>query len=270
MGHRPKGRPPDSEGRPAAASREDVHRGGALPLPAGRQRIDVQAIAAEIGVGRATVYRWFGSRDNLIGEVVIRATEPVLAEARAGLEGKGGPGLLDTFDRFNRRSPMPLRLRAFVEQERDAALRLVASGAGMVQPRVVELITGADHRGGRGRDLRPADRAGDPRLRDRQARPGLPLQRRGRRGSAATSTGSARSRRRFSGSGVTASEGEVSRRQVLMAGEGISRSLPAWPAPRRRPQARPSRPTEGKRPRGLEVALVRADRRARPLSARDG
>lgn len=127
-------------GRPAAASREDVIEAGLHRFLRG-QRIDVQAIAAEIGVGRATVYRWFGSRDNLIGEVVIRATEPVLAEARAGLEGRGGPGLLDTFDRFNRSLSEAPALRAFVEQERDAALRLIASGAGIVQPRIVELIT---------------------------------------------------------------------------------------------------------------------------------
>ena len=128
-------------GRPAAASREDVIEAGLYRYLRGR-RVDVQAVAAEIGVGRATVYRWFGSRDNLIGEVVIRATEPVLAEARAGLEGRGGPGLLDTFDRFNRALADAPALRAFVEQERDAALRLIASGAGIVQPRIVELITG--------------------------------------------------------------------------------------------------------------------------------
>jgi AcrR family transcriptional regulator len=106
------------------------------------RRVDVQAIAAELGVGRATIYRWFGSREKLIGEVVIRATEPVLAEARSGLSGKGGPGLLDTFDRFNRALADAPALRAFVEQERDAALRIIASGAGLVQPRMVELIAG--------------------------------------------------------------------------------------------------------------------------------
>jgi AcrR family transcriptional regulator len=128
-------------GRPAAASREDVIEAGLHRYLRG-QRVDVQAIAAEIGVGRATVYRWFGSRDNLIGEIVIRATEPVLLDARAGLEGKGGAGLLDTFDRFNRALADAPALRAFVDQERDAALRLIASGAGIVQPRIVELITG--------------------------------------------------------------------------------------------------------------------------------
>jgi AcrR family transcriptional regulator len=128
-------------GRPAAASREDVLDAGLYRYLRGR-RVDVQAIAAELGLGRATIYRWFGSREKLLGEVIIRATEPVLARARAGLAGKGGPGLLDTFDRFNRALADAPALRAFVEQERDAALRIIASGAGTVQPRIVELITG--------------------------------------------------------------------------------------------------------------------------------
>ncbi|HKG35104.1 MAG TPA: QsdR family transcriptional regulator [Solirubrobacterales bacterium] len=128
-------------GRPAAASREDVIDAGLHRYLRG-QRVDVQAIAGELGLGRATIYRWFGSREKLLGEVIIRATEPVLAKARSGLAGKGGPGLLDTFDRFNRALADAPALRAFVEQERDAALRIVASGAGIVQPRVVELIAG--------------------------------------------------------------------------------------------------------------------------------
>ncbi|HEY3191147.1 MAG TPA: QsdR family transcriptional regulator, partial [Solirubrobacterales bacterium] len=128
-------------GRPAAASREDVLDAGFYRYLRGR-RVDVQGIAAELGLGRATIYRWFGSREKLLGEVIIRATEPVLARARAGLAGKGGPGLLDTFDRFNRALADAPALRAFVEQERDAALRIIASGAGTLQPRIVELITG--------------------------------------------------------------------------------------------------------------------------------
>ena len=169
-----------SRGRPAAASRDDVIDAGLHHYLRGR-RIDVQAIAAELGLGRATIYRWFGSREKLIGEVIIRATEPVLAEARSGLKGKGGPGLLDTFDRFNRALADAPALRAFVEQEREAALRIIASGAGLVQPRIVELIDGADHGGGRGRHVRATGRTGDARLRDREARAGVPLQRHGRR-----------------------------------------------------------------------------------------
>ncbi len=128
-------------GRPAAASREDVLEAGLYRYLRGR-RVDVQAIAAELGLGRATIYRWFGSREKLLGEVIIRATDPVLAECGKGLAGKGGPGLLETFDRFNRTLADAPALRSFMEQERDAALRIIASGAGIVQPRIVELITG--------------------------------------------------------------------------------------------------------------------------------
>jgi AcrR family transcriptional regulator len=127
-------------GRIAAASREQV-----LALVMNRylrrQRVDVQAIAAELGLGRTTIYRWFGSRDELIGEVLVRAAEPLLKDARAAARGRGGPALLDTLDRFNRSLANAPALRGFVEHERDAALRVITSGAGNVQPRIVAMIT---------------------------------------------------------------------------------------------------------------------------------
>ena len=126
-------------GRKAAASREDVLALVMHDYLRGR-RIDVQAIAAQLGLGRTTVYRWFGSRDELIGEVVIRAGEPLLAEAREGARGVGGEALLDTFDRMNRSLNSSPALRQFVERERDAALRVLTSSAGKVQPRIVAAV----------------------------------------------------------------------------------------------------------------------------------
>lgn len=104
------------------------------------RRIDVQALAGEVGIGRVTIYRWFGSRDELIGEVIARAAEPLLREARDRARGQGGQALLETFDRFNRALADSPALRQFVERERDAALRVIISGAGKVQPRMVALI----------------------------------------------------------------------------------------------------------------------------------
>jgi AcrR family transcriptional regulator len=101
----------------------------------------VQAIAAELGVGRTTIYRWFGSRDELIGEVLVRATVRLLEDAREGARGSGGAALLDTLDRFNRSIASAPALRRFVERERDAALRVITSGAGNVQPRIVAMVT---------------------------------------------------------------------------------------------------------------------------------
>src|SRR5436305_11643568 len=113
---RPRGRPP-------AANRDEVLAAAMRRYLRG-QRIDVQAIAAELGLGRATIYRWFGSREELIGEVLFRAAEPLLDDARARARGRGGAALLDTFDRFNRTLADAPALRRFVEAERDAALRI--------------------------------------------------------------------------------------------------------------------------------------------------
>jgi AcrR family transcriptional regulator len=104
------------------------------------RRVDLRAIAAELGLGRTTIYRWFGSREELIGEVLFLAAEPLLREARATARGRGGRVLLDTFDRFNRSLADAPALRRFVDAERDAALRIITSGGGALQPRIVAAI----------------------------------------------------------------------------------------------------------------------------------
>jgi AcrR family transcriptional regulator len=105
------------------------------------QRVDVQAVAADLGLGRTTIYRWFGSREGLLGEVLVAAAEPVFDTARREARGSGGRALLNTFDRINRALASAPALRSFLEQERDA-LRIITSGAGVVQPHMVARITG--------------------------------------------------------------------------------------------------------------------------------
>jgi AcrR family transcriptional regulator len=127
-------------GRPAAATREQVLDAALYRYLRGR-RVDIQAIAGELGLGRATVHRWFGTREALIGEVIVLASAPVLQDARSKAGGRGGPALLETFDRFNRRLADAPALRQFVEAEREAALRIITSRSGIVQPRMVAMIT---------------------------------------------------------------------------------------------------------------------------------
>ena len=127
-------------GRPPAASREDV-LGAATHRYLRGERVDVQSIAAELGVGRTTIYRWFGTREELIGELLPLVTQPLLDQARADARGQGAAKLVDTFDRFNRSLVAAPALRQFVERERDAAVRIITSGAGNVQRRNVEMIT---------------------------------------------------------------------------------------------------------------------------------
>jgi AcrR family transcriptional regulator len=136
-----KAQAPRRPGRPAAATREQVLE-AALHRYLRGMRVDIQAIAGELGLGRATIHRWFGTREALIGEVIVLAAEPVLVDARASARGRGGAALLDTFDRFNRALADAPALRKFVEAEREAALRIITSRNGIVQPRIVAMITG--------------------------------------------------------------------------------------------------------------------------------
>jgi AcrR family transcriptional regulator len=126
-------------GRPAAASRQ-----AALALARARflacERVDVQAIARELGLARATMHRWFGTREALLGEMLAELGEERLEVIRGEIEGGGATALLACFDRFNRELAATAGLAALLSQEQERALRILTSSAGVVQPRIVAAI----------------------------------------------------------------------------------------------------------------------------------
>jgi AcrR family transcriptional regulator len=126
-------------GPSAAASREQVLDLALREFVAGR-RVDVRAIAAELGLARATVYRWFGARERLLGEMIARDAEAYFRRVRRRVRGRGGRALLETFDEINRGLARSFALRRFLEQEREAALRILTSSGGIVEPRAVAVI----------------------------------------------------------------------------------------------------------------------------------
>jgi AcrR family transcriptional regulator len=130
------GRPP---GPAAAATREQVLDVARREFGDGR-RVDVSAIAAELGLARATLYRWFGSRDGLLGEMIARDAEEYFRRVRARVKGRGGRALLETFDQINRGLTRSSALRRFLEEERESALRTLTSSGGIVEPRSITVI----------------------------------------------------------------------------------------------------------------------------------
>jgi AcrR family transcriptional regulator len=126
-------------GRPAAATREQ-----ALALARGRflagERVDVLGIAKELGLARATVHRWFGTRDSLLGEALATLAEERIVAIRRRVSGNGAEALLDTFDRFNHELAALEGLRALLAQEQERALRVLTSSGGIVQPRIVAAL----------------------------------------------------------------------------------------------------------------------------------
>lgn len=126
-------------GRPPRASREQVVELVREQFLDGR-RVDLTVVARELGIGRATIYRWFGSRDAVLGEVIADELEVLVARHRRSVTHTGAAGLLEVFDRVNRALARSLPLRRLLEQEREGALRMLTSSAGPVQPRAVACI----------------------------------------------------------------------------------------------------------------------------------
>jgi AcrR family transcriptional regulator len=128
-----------SGGRRAGATRDEV-LAAALRSYLHGDRVEVLAIAGELGVARGTIYRWFGSREGLLGEVLVTAASPLLERARAEAGGAGGPALLETLDRFNRALAAAPALARFLELERETALGVICSTDGVVTPALAARI----------------------------------------------------------------------------------------------------------------------------------
>ncbi|MFJ9367547.1 QsdR family transcriptional regulator [Nocardia sp. NPDC101769] len=126
-------------GRPASASREDVLEAAIAVFLAGK-RVDVNAIAAQLGVGRASIYRWFGSRDGLLDAAVARQLERVVAHADRRSGGSGGERLIAVLNRTVDLLVENDALRSYFDNESTAALRLITRSDGTVHQTAVALL----------------------------------------------------------------------------------------------------------------------------------
>ncbi len=104
------------------------------------ERIDVGALARELGVGRATLFRWVGSRELLIGEVLWSLYQPILDQARAQTRGTGAARVA----RICRRAMDAILdfapLGRFIEQDPEYALRILTSKTSTVQARSIDFV----------------------------------------------------------------------------------------------------------------------------------
>jgi AcrR family transcriptional regulator len=126
-------------GRPPTATRTDVLRAVTEQYAQG-QRVDVTVVSRRLGLSRATIYRWFGSRERLLGEVIARQLESLIERKRRSVGIRGAAGLLEVFDQINCALAQSLALRQFFEQEPRSALRLLTASTGVVQPRAVAAV----------------------------------------------------------------------------------------------------------------------------------
>jgi AcrR family transcriptional regulator len=100
-------------------------------------RVDMGALAAELGVSRATLHRWVGTRELLLGEVLWSYAEAALLQSRAAARGSGADYLVDVLERYMRAALEFEPLVHFIEQDPQYALKVLASKHSPMQRRSI-------------------------------------------------------------------------------------------------------------------------------------
>jgi AcrR family transcriptional regulator len=101
------------------------------------ERLSLEDLAAELGISRATAYRWAGNAEQLAGEVIASLVDSTHRRAVREARGQGAARVIDVTTRGMRYIAASAPYRAFLERDPQKALRIVASKEGPVQARTI-------------------------------------------------------------------------------------------------------------------------------------
>jgi AcrR family transcriptional regulator len=104
------------------------------------ERIDMQQLAAELGLHRTTLYRWVGTRDRLLGEILWSVAEPALREADAASRARGAERIARAVEHYARATLEAPFMRRFLTEEPETALRVITTKDSVLQGRSVAFV----------------------------------------------------------------------------------------------------------------------------------
>ena len=104
------------------------------------ERVDMRALAQELGVARTTLYRWTGGRERLLTDVIWALSEDLIDHLWAGgADLKGADRVIATCHAYADTIARSRALRSFVASETSTALRLLTVRGGF-QDRLVDRV----------------------------------------------------------------------------------------------------------------------------------
>jgi AcrR family transcriptional regulator len=101
------------------------------------ERIDMTALARELGVNRVTLYRWVGSREQLLVEVIWSLAERTLENLDARTRATGAERVVKVASGFIDAVITNPGMRFWLAEEGEAAMRLLTLGGPGYQVRLV-------------------------------------------------------------------------------------------------------------------------------------
>ena len=105
------------------------------------ERVDVQAVARRLGVSRATMHRWFGTRDQLMAALFAQMAQEFVAEALASARGRGDARAFDFVRRLADRAAAVTPLQRAATEDPALVMRIVLAPDGPVRGPIVETVT---------------------------------------------------------------------------------------------------------------------------------
>jgi AcrR family transcriptional regulator len=104
------------------------------------ERVNMSALASQLGVNRVTLYRWVGSREQLLVEVVWSLGAQTLANVDRAVRAKGTERIVQVITRFLEEVISNQGLGRWVAEEGELAIRLLTRHDTDFQPRLVAAI----------------------------------------------------------------------------------------------------------------------------------
>ncbi len=101
--------------------------------------LDMSALASELGIGRATLYRWVGNREELLARVIAETSERTFRAAVKDASGEGVAFVTDALGRFMRAVASAAPLTALTQREPLLFIRLAMS-PGPIEDRAASFV----------------------------------------------------------------------------------------------------------------------------------
>jgi AcrR family transcriptional regulator len=118
---------------------DDALRLGRHKFLAG-QRIDMSALADELGINRVTLYRWIGSRDRLLVEVLWSLADRAITAADQSTRARGADRVVQITTNFINTVITNAGMQAWLAEEGEQAMRLLTRHETDFQPRLIHAI----------------------------------------------------------------------------------------------------------------------------------
>jgi AcrR family transcriptional regulator len=118
---------------------EDALRIGRHKFLAG-ERIDMSAVADELGVNRVTLYRWIGSRDRLLVEVIWSLADRAITAADRSTKARGAERIVQITTKFIDTVIANPGMKLWLAEEGEHAMRLLTRHETDFQPRLIRAI----------------------------------------------------------------------------------------------------------------------------------